>query len=167
PPLPVALATLASGVFACAAPFAAVAAYAALVLPRRDGLAAVLLAWLANQAVGFGLLGYPHDPSTLAWGLALAAAALLAWGAAGAVARAARGRTVAVAVAALAAGFAAYEAALLAAGLVLPGGGLAAFTPAVVARLFLIDLAALAAMALLRIAAGAGARAITRKAPAA
>lgn len=56
---------------ACAVPFAALAAVAALTLTRRDALLLVGLAWLANQAVGFGLLHYPWTADTLAWGLVL------------------------------------------------------------------------------------------------
>ncbi|WP_158969856.1 hypothetical protein [Chachezhania sediminis] len=62
----------------CGMPFAALGAVAALALPLRDGVAAVLLAWLANQAIGFGLLGYPTDPETIAWGVALSLSALAA-----------------------------------------------------------------------------------------
>ncbi|MDB5725940.1 MAG: hypothetical protein JWQ16_2694 [Novosphingobium sp.] len=65
--------TLALG---CAMPFAALAALAALYLRQRDGLILLLLAWSANQAVGFGLMNYPHDPKTLAWGIGLATAAI-------------------------------------------------------------------------------------------
>ena len=60
--------TLALG---CAMPFAALAALAALHLRQRDGLILLGLAWVANQAVGFGLMGYPHDPRTIAWGVGL------------------------------------------------------------------------------------------------
>ncbi len=61
---------------ACATPFPSLAALAALHLRRRDGLLLMLLAWLASQAVGFGVLGYPHDLKTLTWGLGLATAAM-------------------------------------------------------------------------------------------
>ncbi|WP_374526649.1 hypothetical protein [Sphingopyxis sp.] len=61
---------------ACATPFPALAALAAVHMRPRDGMALMLLAWAASQAVGFGLLGYPHDPLTLGWGVALATAAV-------------------------------------------------------------------------------------------
>jgi hypothetical protein len=61
---------------ACATPFPALAALAAAHMRPRDGVALMLLAWAASQAVGFGLLGYPHDPLTLGWGVALATAAV-------------------------------------------------------------------------------------------
>jgi hypothetical protein len=63
-------------VLGCVMPFAALAALAALHLRQRDGLIVLLLAWAANQAVGFAVLGYPHEPRTLVWGLALATAAM-------------------------------------------------------------------------------------------
>ncbi|WP_428631284.1 hypothetical protein [Sphingopyxis sp.] len=61
---------------ACATPFPALAALAAVHMRRRDGVALMLLAWLASQCVGFFLLGYPRDGSTLAWGFALGTAAV-------------------------------------------------------------------------------------------
>jgi hypothetical protein len=63
--------------FACAMPFAAFAAVAAVTLNRRDGLLLTVGLWLANQIVGFAFLGYPTDPTTLAWGLTLGAVAVL------------------------------------------------------------------------------------------
>lgn len=63
---------------ACGTPFAAIAALGALALARRDAYLAALLAWGANQAVGFGLLGYPTDARTLAWGVAIGVSALAA-----------------------------------------------------------------------------------------
>jgi len=63
-------------IFACATPFAPLAALAALHMRRRDGIVLMLLAWAASQAVGFGLLAYPHDARTVAWGAGLAAAAV-------------------------------------------------------------------------------------------
>lgn len=67
---------LGSWALACAAPFEALATLAALNMRRRDGIALMLLVWAANQAVGFGILGYPHDPKTLTWGLAIGSAAV-------------------------------------------------------------------------------------------
>ncbi|MEM7024245.1 MAG: hypothetical protein AAF637_16905 [Pseudomonadota bacterium] len=63
---------------ACATPFAALAALGALVLKKVDAFAVAILAWLINQAVGFGLLGYLTDPMTLAWGLAIGLSAVAA-----------------------------------------------------------------------------------------
>jgi hypothetical protein len=64
--------------FACATPFAAVAALAALTLPARAALITALGVWLGNQAVGFLLLGYPLTADSLAWGPVLGASAILA-----------------------------------------------------------------------------------------
>jgi hypothetical protein len=50
---------LASFAFACATPFAAFAAIAGAMLPLSAALPVVLAAWIVNQAIGFGVLGYP------------------------------------------------------------------------------------------------------------
>lgn len=78
--------TVTTWALACATPFPALAALAALHMRRRDGIALALAAWVAAQAVGFGLLGYPHDPSTLGWGFGLGVAAVASAVAAHAVA---------------------------------------------------------------------------------
>ncbi len=62
--------------FACATPFPALAALAALHMRRRDGVILMLAAWTASQLVGFCLLDYPHDVKTIFWGCALATAAV-------------------------------------------------------------------------------------------
>lgn len=64
--------------FACATPFAAFAAAAALSLPRKQALFLVGSAWLANQLVGYGLLGYPQNANSFMWGAVIGGAALLA-----------------------------------------------------------------------------------------
>jgi hypothetical protein len=61
---------------ACATPFPALAALAATQMRRGDGVALMIVAWIASQAVGFCMLDYPHDPKTLAWGVALGMAAV-------------------------------------------------------------------------------------------
>jgi len=63
-------------VFACATPFPALAALAALHMRQRDGLILMLLSWLVSQAVGFGLLGYPREPQTFLYAVDLLTAAL-------------------------------------------------------------------------------------------
>src|SRR5438132_11138011 len=65
---------------ACAVPLVAFAAAAALTLSRRDGLVLIAAVWLANQLVGFAVLGYPWTASTLAWGAVLGAVAVLTTG---------------------------------------------------------------------------------------
>lgn len=113
-----------SFVFACATPFAALATLAALNMPRRDVFAVVGLAWLANQAIGYGLLGYPQTWDSFAWGAAIGiAAGLGAWAAMVAADRTQRfGKVLAIA-AAFAAASLAYQAIMYLSGLVLPGGG--------------------------------------------
>jgi hypothetical protein len=64
-------ATLATGVYACATPFSAVAALAALTLSRRAAVMSVVLLWLGNQIIGFGVAGYPWTTNAFAWGGAL------------------------------------------------------------------------------------------------
>ena len=68
--------------FACAVPFAAFGAATALTLNTRDALLLTIALWLANQIVGFGLMGYPWDGSTLLWGGVLGIVALLSTAAA-------------------------------------------------------------------------------------
>jgi len=78
----VAAAVLFSFALACGMPFAALGALAALTLTPRDAALLAGLGWVANQAIGFGFLGYPFDAKTLAWGVALGLSALAAVGAA-------------------------------------------------------------------------------------
>ncbi|MGY4376497.1 hypothetical protein ACVWZ3_004136 [Bradyrhizobium sp. i1.3.6] len=65
---------LASFALACATPFAAFAVVAAAMLPMRPALLVVTGAWLVNQTIGFGVLHYPIDGSTIAWGFVIGAA---------------------------------------------------------------------------------------------
>lgn len=122
----VALVTVASlalsRAFACAMPFAAMAAYAACNLPRRHAVALVVATWLGNQAVGFGLLHYPHTASTFGWGLAIGAAALAALSVARAAGTSPMPKGLAGAVVAFAMAYGAYEVALAVAALLLPSG---------------------------------------------
>ena len=124
---------------ACATPFAALCAVAACTLPRRDALCVAGVAWLANQAIGFGFLNYPWTANCLAGGVAIGLAALLC---AAAVLGLRRwlirlpflmGNVVALAVA-----FAVYEVVLFASAVVL-GGGLEAFAPSIVGMILGIN----------------------------
>lgn len=65
-----------SWAFACAAPVAALAALAATRMSKRDGIALMLVAWVASQAVGFMIHHYPRDPKTLLWGVAIGTAGI-------------------------------------------------------------------------------------------
>lgn len=144
-----------SRAFACVMPFAAIAAVAGSQLGRREAVAAVLLAWVGNQAVGFLLLGYPHTWSTFAWGGAIGLAALLS-AAVAAAASASTMRPVARGLIALLAAFAAYEGVLFAATSILPSSG-DAFAPWIVARIFGINAIAFVGLFVLhRIAVGFG-----------
>lgn len=129
----------ASFAFACATPFAAYAVIAAAMLALPSALLVVAAAWIVNQAIGFGALGYPHDPNTVFWGLAIGIAALAATAAAAALLRAlSRTSHVAAFGAALFAAYCAYELVLFAVTPVLGGSG--AFTLAIVARLGVLNL---------------------------
>lgn len=127
-----------SWAFACAAPFAAFAAAAALTLARRDALALIIAVWVANQAVGFVLLSYPVDATTLAWGAVLGVAAIVATLVAQVcAARLADLNGLARAGATLVAAYVAYEVVLVAVTPVL--GGIASFSPAVVGEVFALN----------------------------
>jgi hypothetical protein len=130
---------LASFALACATPFAAYAVIAGAMLPLPAALAVITAAWLVNQAIGFGVLGYPHDTNTLLWGFAIGVAALVATGVAKAVLGAlSRLATPAALALALVAAYAGYEVVLLAFTPAL--GGTGAFTLAIIARLGLLNL---------------------------
>ena len=146
--------------FACALPFAAFAAAAALSLPRRDALASIFAVWFANQLVGFTALGYPWTPDTFEWGAALAAVAVLASLAAqwAGIRLAGAARLVCSAAAFLLA-FAVYEAALFMISTAWLGGA-EVFTAAIQGRIFAINAAAFAALMLLHRLAAALTRAV-------
>lgn len=129
---------LASFAFACKTPFAAFAVVAAAMLPLRPALLVVTGAWLVNQTIGFGVLHYPIDAVTIAWGFVIGAAALVATAASSTVLRMLpQGRTPLVLALTLVCAYAAYEFALLAATPFLGGEG--AFTAAIVTRLGLLS----------------------------
>lgn len=118
-------------VFACMMPFAAIAAIAALAMPARRGLAAVGLCWLGNQVLGFGVMGFPWDGPTVAAGLSLLVASLIAF----AIAR--RMAAAGGPLRAFLAAFAAFELSLFAYALAL--GDIVMFAPHVVALVGLND----------------------------
>jgi hypothetical protein len=125
-----------SAAFACVTPFVALATLSALKLHRRHAFAVIGMVWLANQAVGYGLLGYPWTWNSLAWGLAIGASAGLAVLAATALSTT-RPAPLAVSLP-FVAGFAAFEFGLYGAGFILPGGD-GAFTASAVGHVFLIN----------------------------
>lgn len=134
---------------ACATPFAALATLAALYMSRRDALWLIGSAWIADQAVGYGLLQYPRTPDSFAWGATLGVAAFVALIVARALADRVRARGNASAGAAAFAGaFVAYQAVLLAAASVLSSGP-EAFSPLVVGFLLRVNLLSLAGLLIL------------------
>jgi hypothetical protein len=152
--------------FACAVPFAAFGAIAALTLHRRDALLLTVALWLLNQIIGFTILQYPWDGMTLTWGIVLGGVAVLSTAAAQAVIRGRSG--VPAWLTSFAAAFIVYEGSLY---LVSAGalGGTEDFTAEIVDRILAINAAAFAgllAASLLITAAmgsrsGSGGRAVT------
>jgi hypothetical protein len=148
---------LMTGVFACAVPFAALAALAAFDTDRRDGLLLIGAVWLANQIYGLAVLGYPHEAQAYYWGLTMLLGAVAGYYAARAVvsALAPSGALVAV-IAALPVAFIAYEAVLYVASLVLSNGE-GAFNTDVVAYVTLVEVVAFLALLIAhRLAVAAG-----------
>ena len=134
--------------FACAVPLAAFAAAAALTLPQRDALLLVAAVWLANQVVGFAILGYPWTADTFAWGAALGIIAISAtlaaqWSAP----RLERAGGITAAVAAFAAAFVVYEGALFAISFAV--GATEDFAPDIVAWIFAMNAGAMIGLMLL------------------
>src|SRR5262249_56283086 len=76
---------LMTGVFACAVPFAALAALVAFDTDRRDGPLLIGAVWLANPIYGFTVLGYPHEAQAYYGGLTMGIGAIAAYYAARAV----------------------------------------------------------------------------------
>jgi hypothetical protein len=132
-----------SFVFACAAPFSALATLAALNMPRRDVTTVVASAWASNQIIGYGILNYPQTWDSFAWGGAIGIGAVL--GAFTAIAVSGRmqqaGRAVRI-LASFAAAFAAYQAVIFVAGHTIGGG----FSAAVAFLVLKINAGALAGL---------------------
>jgi hypothetical protein len=131
----------------CVVPFAAFAVATADTLRLRSALGTMAVIWLANQAVGFGALGYPWTLNTVLWGLAMGGAAVLATLAAS---RAlgqfrASGGWLRLPLA-FATAFVVYELGIMAVSLILDSGDV--FAPALLGRLALIDAAWLAGLVL-------------------
>jgi hypothetical protein len=127
---------------ACIAPFPAIAVLASRTLTIRRSIVATCGAVVANQLVGFAVLGYPRTLATLAWGPVFLCATLVAL----LVAR----RIVRTPVA-FAAAFVAYEA-VLAAYTYVTERSLGAFAPSIVGQVVLANLLGFAVLALLYVA---------------
>ena len=145
---------LLSRAFACAMPFAALATLSAFTLRGREAFALITFGWFSNQLVGFALLHYPWTPSTLAWGIAIGAAAL-----AGLIAAREMARRMPLLLwvsipLVLIAAFMAYELVLYASTSLLPAGP-GAFAAPVVLRIFAINATAIGLLLAVHCAAGA------------
>ena len=95
-------------------------------------------AWIVNQAIGFGVLGYPLDQNTVFWGCAIGVAALLATAESKLLLHSQRSSSPAALGVALFGAYAAYEVVLFASGLVL--GGTGAFKFPIIVRLGILNL---------------------------
>jgi hypothetical protein len=140
-----------STVFACAAPFAAIAALAAAKMERISGLALVVVAWIANQAVGFWLLDYPHTATTYAWGVAIGLGTVIGFAAGRSIVEAGKPPLLSLVLAFVTA-FVWYQTALYAASFAL-GGSDYAFSGEIVWYVFKVNVASFAALLLLHRAA--------------
>ena len=143
--------------FACAVPFAAFGAIAAMTLPQREALLLTVALWLVNQIVGFGFLHYPWDGTTLAWGAILGGVALLSTAAAQATIR--QQSMIATAAASFAAAFVVYEGGLYLISATVMGGA-EDFAAPIVVRILEINAASFAVLlAAATLAAAIGPRA--------
>ncbi|MEN3949987.1 hypothetical protein [Iodidimonas sp. SYSU 1G8] len=79
--------------FSCVAPFVALVTLAGLNMNRTDAFLLAGAVFLANQATGFGFLGYSLKFSTIAWGVAMGIGCMLAVWAAFETARYAAGKS--------------------------------------------------------------------------
>jgi hypothetical protein len=141
-----------SVVFACATPFSALAALAALYRNPRDALIVTGITWVANQTIGFGFLHYPDTWDTIAWGIAIGAAAMIATALAAGIGNALRpSGLVLTLLASFAAAFVACEIALYAATLLLPSDS-SAFSLAVVLYILKINVVAFGGLLILQFA---------------
>jgi hypothetical protein len=129
--------------FACAVPFAAFGAIAALSLPRRDALLLTVALWLLNQIIGFTVLHYPWDEMTFVWGAVLGIVAVLSTVAAQTVIK--DRNVVAASLIGFIAAFFVYEGSLYIVSATALGGT-EDFTLAIVARILAVNAAAFAGL---------------------
>jgi hypothetical protein len=136
---------------ACGTPFAALAALAALYLPRRDAFVLIGVNWIANQGIGFGFLHYPLNWDCYRGGINLGIAAVAGTAAAMLAHQALRkaGAVTAV-IGSFAAAFITYEALLYAMTPWRSGGD---FAMPVVLYILYVNAIAFAALMLLQIGA--------------
>jgi len=129
---------LASFAFACATPFAAFAVVASSLLPLVSALLVIAGAWLVNQAIGFGALGYPLDLHTPFCGFAIGVAALAATAESEVLLHCQRSNSPAALGVAIFGAYAAYEVVLFAFTFLLGGAGV--FKLQIIVRLGLLNL---------------------------
>ncbi|PXW65081.1 hypothetical protein C7450_101844 [Chelatococcus asaccharovorans] len=150
---------------ACAIPFAAIATIAGTRMPVVGAIVLTGAAWLANQLVGYLILGYPITWDSLAWGAMIGISALAATGVVVAVKNGAPS-TFAALTGGFVAAFATYEAVLYGATAFLPSGD-AAFSFAVVIGIAWTNILALTGLLVLhRLAIAIGLLAPLRPQPA-
>jgi len=125
-------------VISCVTPFVALAVALAGTVRLAAALTAIIAIWLTNQFIGFVFFHFPRTPNTILWGVAIGGAALLSTLVAATVLKQAAALSAVTRLGlALLLGFALYEAGLLVAALFL--GGVETFSPAIIARLGLIN----------------------------
>lgn len=126
-------------VYTCITPLAAFAGIAAATLSRHQALSCTVVVWLANQAVGFGVLNYPWTAKTFAWGVAIGGAAVTGTLAAQwTVGRLGSFRLPTQTLAAFGAAFALYQLTLYAVAVSLLGGT-GAFAPRIIGQVLLVN----------------------------
>ena len=132
-----------SFVFACAIPFAAFVVAATLTFAKHDALRVTVALWLANQLIGYFILGYPRTLNSFTWGVAIGLAAVLSLLVAQRIAsNLRRGGEMVRAAGAFVGAFAVYEVplyVLAVAGL----GGASSFAVPIVGRIFAVNVIAL------------------------
>jgi hypothetical protein len=126
-------------VLACIAPFVALAVALAGTVRLAAALRAMTMIWLANQFVGFAFYHFPRTPITTFWGLAIGAAALLTTALTAKLLKRANALPIFPRIAlGFVVAFAVYETGLFLAALFL--GGIETFSPAIIAKIGLVNL---------------------------
>ena len=125
--------------FACITPFAAFAVIGAISLSRWNAACLTVVLWLANQAVGYGVLHYPWNAKSLAWGVTIGAAAVIGTVAAHwTLGRVRSLITPMQALAAFVAAFGVYQLTLYVVAVSLLGGT-GAFVPQIIGQVLLVN----------------------------
>ena len=135
----------------CLMPFVALAVTAAATLPIRKAVRAVVVIWLANQVLGFTLLGFPLTPPTFASGVVLGLGSLAALAIARSVVGEGEVLVVTRLVSAFALAFLAYELLLFAFAYAGLAGSTDMFTAQIIAQLGVSDAIWLAVLTALRL----------------